>query len=96
MLNIPTRSAKMKEVLVPAIARPTMTAVQMIELMNRTPFEPFEIHLTDGARIKVEHPYEIATSPKSRACSIYDDDEGIMRIVAYRNITQVVTKAAAG
>lgn len=72
-----------------------MTAVQLIQLMNRTPFEPFEIHLTDGARIRVEHPYEIATRPKSLNCIIYDEDEG-MRIVAYRNITEVVTKITAG
>jgi hypothetical protein len=72
-----------------------MTAVQMIKLMNRTPFEPFEIHLTDGARIRVEHPYEIATRPTGRTCIIYDEDEG-MRIVAYRNITEVVTKTISG
>ncbi len=72
-----------------------MTALQLIKLMNRTPFEPFEIHLTDGARIRVEHPYEIATRPKSRTCIIYDEDEG-MRIVAYRNITEVVTKTTSG
>jgi hypothetical protein len=71
-----------------------MTATQMISLMNRTPFEPFEIHLTEGARIRVEHPYEIATRPKNATCIIFDDDEG-MRIVAYRNITEVVTKATA-
>ncbi len=28
-----------------------MNATQMIELRNRTPFEPFEIHLTDGTKI---------------------------------------------
>ena len=72
-----------------------MTAVQIIELRNRTPFEPFEIHLMDGARIRVEHPYEIATSPKARTCVIFDEDEG-MSTVAYRNITQVITKATAG
>jgi hypothetical protein len=72
-----------------------MTALQIIKLMNRTPFEPFEIYLTDGERIQVEHPYEIATAPKSRICSICDDEEGIMRIVAFRNITQVVTKTTA-
>ena len=47
-----------------------MTANQMIELMNRTPFEPLEIHQTDGARIVVEHPHLIATSPKSNSCWI--------------------------
>jgi hypothetical protein len=94
-LNIPARSAKMEKGLIPAIVRPIMTALQMIELRNRTPFEPFEIHLTDGARIRVEHPYEIATRPKARACIIYDQDEK-MRIVAYRNITEIVTKEIAG
>ena len=71
-----------------------MTAQQMIKLMNRVPFEPIEIHLTDGTHIRVEHPYEIATRPKSLSCIIYDEDEG-MRIVAYRIITEVVTKATS-
>ena len=69
-----------------------MTAIQMIELMNRTPFDPLEIHLSDGTVIHVEHPYNIATSPKARSCIIYGDEDR-MRIVAYRNITEVVTKA---
>ena len=71
-----------------------MTALQMIELMNRTPFEPFEIHLTEGTKILVEHPYFVATQPKSSTCFIYDDDER-MHFVAFRNITQVITKATA-
>jgi hypothetical protein len=68
-----------------------MTAIDTIRLMNRTPFEPFEIRLTDGTRIRVEHPYEIATNPKGRACVICTEDD--MRIVSYRNITEIVTKA---
>ncbi len=71
-----------------------MTAAKMIELMNRTPFEPLEIHLSDGTTIRVEHPYEIATQPKGSSCVIYDENER-MRIVAYRNITEVITTAAA-
>ena len=71
-----------------------MNATQMIELMNRTPFEPIEIHLNDGTQILVEHPYYIATRPKGSMCFIYDEDERI-RYVAYRNIAQVVTKATA-
>ena len=70
-----------------------MTANQMIELMNRTPFEPLEIHLSDGSSIRVEHPYEIATRPNSAACTIYGPDD-LMRIVAYRNITEVITRMA--
>jgi hypothetical protein len=72
-----------------------MTAQQMIQLMNRTPFEPLEIHLTDGTHIRVEHPYEISTAPKSAICSIFNDDDGLMRVVSFRNITEVVTKATA-
>ena len=33
-----------------------MSAIQLIELRNRTPFEPFEIRLTDGTHIRVEAP----------------------------------------
>jgi hypothetical protein len=68
----------------------SMTANQMIELMNRTPFEPLEVHLSDGAQIRVEEPWQISTSRNSPVCVIFDVDDR-MRIVAYRNITEVVT-----
>ena len=67
-----------------------MTANKMIELMNRMPFEPLEIHLSDGERIVVERPYQIATRPNGPSCVIYTDDDR-MRIVSYRNITEVIT-----
>ena len=72
-----------------------MNATHMIELMNRVPFEPLEIHLSDGTRIRVEQPFQIATRPNSPSCVIYDEDDR-MRIVAYRNITEVITAATAG
>jgi len=71
-----------------------MNATQMIELMNRTPFEPLEIHLSDGTRIRVEHPYHIATRRDSPTCIIFDESDR-MRIVAYRKITEVITAASA-
>jgi hypothetical protein len=67
-----------------------MNATRMIELMNRTPFEPLEIHLNNGANIKIEHPYQIATSQKSLTCTIYDTDDR-MRIVSFINITEIIT-----
>jgi hypothetical protein len=67
-----------------------MTVNRMIELMNRKPFEPLEIHLSDGERIQVEHPYQISTLPNRPTCTIYTEDER-MRIVTYRNITEVIT-----
>jgi hypothetical protein len=60
--------------------------------MNRTPFAAFEIHLTDGAHIKVEEPWQIATFPEGSTCTIYEDGDR-MRIIAVRNITEVLTVA---
>lgn len=70
-----------------------MNATQMIELMNRTPFEPLEIHLNDGTQIHVQHPYEIATRPNSPTCIVYDEGDK-MHYVAYRNISEVITTTA--
>jgi hypothetical protein len=67
-----------------------MNATQLLKLMNRAPFEPFEVHLSDGAHIRVEHPYQIATQANSPVCVVFDDSED-MHIVSYRNITEVGT-----
>lgn len=67
-----------------------MTATQMIELMNRIPFQPLEIHLNDGNRIVVEHPWQISTAPNSPTCVIYDLKD-LARFVSYRNMTEVIT-----
>ncbi len=71
-----------------------MNAAQVIQLMSRTPFEPLDIHLSSGTRIRVEHPYHIATRRDSPTCIIFGEDDR-MRIVAYRNITEVITAASA-
>jgi hypothetical protein len=68
-----------------------MTATQTIELMNRKPFDPFEVHLADGANIKVDEPWQISTSRNSPVCVIFDTDER-MGIISFRNITDVVTR----
>lgn len=66
-----------------------MTANRILELMNRSPFVPLEIHLSDGARIAVNHPYEIAVHPHSADFTVFDDQR--LRIVAVRNVTEIVT-----
>ena len=71
-----------------------MNATQMIELMNRDPFAPLNIRLSDGSRIRVEQPYEIATRPNSPSCAVYEEDDR-MRIVSFRNITEVITTTTA-
>ncbi len=66
-----------------------MTANQIIELMNGSPLSPLEIHLSAGARIRVEHPYEIATKPNSAICVVHDGE--VARFISFRNITEVIT-----
>jgi hypothetical protein len=72
-----------------------MNATQMLELMNRTPFEPLVIHLNHGAAIHVEDPFSISARGNSPTCIVFDDD-GIARFIAYRNIAEVVTKDVNG
>ena len=67
-----------------------MTANRMLELMNRTPFQPLEIHLSDGVTIRVEQPYEISTERNSPTLVVHEPNNR-MRVVAFRNITEVLT-----
>ena len=71
-----------------------MNATKMIELMNRVPFHPLEIHLNDGAKIYVEEPFQIATRRNSPTCIIFDSEERT-RFVAYRNIPESITASSA-
>ena len=66
-----------------------MTATQTIELMNRKPFDAFEVHLSDEPNIKDEVPWQMSTSRNSPVCAIFDADER-MRIISFHNITDVV------
>ena len=68
-----------------------MNATQMLELMNRTPFQPLEVRLNNGTVIHVDDPYSIAVKPNSSTCIIFDDG-GIARFVSYFNIGEVVTQ----
>ena len=67
-----------------------MNARQMIELLNRNPIEPIEIHLTNGTVIRIEHSYLIATAPQSSHCIIHGESESEpVRYAAYRNMAEV-------
>lgn len=73
-----------------------MNARQVIELLNRNPFEPLEIHLTNGTVIEVEYPYRIATAPDSSVCTIHGEVESEpVRFVAFRNIAEVKVRLSA-
>jgi hypothetical protein len=66
-----------------------MNATELIKLMNRSPFQPLEIHLNDGSIITVNEPFEIATQRTSPCFVAYTTDK--MDVVAYRNVTKVTT-----
>ena len=67
-----------------------MNATQILELLNRTPFQSLEIHLNNGTVIHVDTPFAIRALPHSSTCIVFDD-EGIARFITYRNMAEVVT-----
>jgi hypothetical protein len=72
-----------------------MNATQMLELMNRSPFQPLGIHLNNGTVIHVEEPFGIRATRHSPTCIVFDN-EGIARFIAYRNIAEVITTEVNG
>jgi hypothetical protein len=72
-----------------------MNATQMLELMNRVPFQPLEIHLNNGTLIHVEELFSIRAAQHSPTCVVFDD-EGIVCFIAYGNMAEVVTKDVNG
>lgn len=71
-----------------------MNATELIQLMNRTPFRPLTIHLSDGSSLTVNEPFEIATQRTSPAFIVYSADK--MEVVSYRNVTKIETPIGAG
>jgi len=67
-----------------------MTSKKLIELIVRTPFLPLEIRLSDGGTVRVDHPWQLATSANSPTCVFYGDNDE-MRIISLRNVTEIVT-----
>ncbi len=70
-----------------------MNAAELIKLMNRSPFQPLEIHLNDGTVIGVNEPFEMAVQRTSPCFIVYTPDK--THFVAYRNVTQVTTSVGA-
>ncbi|MEO1498211.1 MAG: hypothetical protein AAFV43_13795 [Planctomycetota bacterium] len=73
-----------------------MNASTMIDIVNRQPFEPIEVHLSDGEVLTIESLHLIATGRNKPTFILYTDEDETTRYVSYRNITQVVTKEPTG
>lgn len=67
-----------------------MTSNDIIALMNRTPFSPFEIRMADGNRVHVSEPFRVATKRNSPTCTVYADDDQT-HFITIRNITKIAT-----
>jgi len=67
-----------------------MNATQILDLLNRTPFQPLEIRLNNGTVVHVDTHFAIRVVPHSSSCIVFDD-AGIARFIAYRNMAEVVT-----
>ena len=42
------------------------------------PFRPFDIIMTNGGSVAVEHPEFMALSPKGRSVTVYEDDGALI------------------
>jgi hypothetical protein len=67
-----------------------MTANRLLVLMNRAPFQPLEIHLSDGVAIHVEQPYDVSTERNSPTFVVHEPNNR-MRVISFRNVTEVIT-----
>lgn len=72
-----------------------MNASVLLQLMNQMPFEPLEVHLNNGTAIEISEPYQVATAPNSPAFTVYLLDKDEVRHVAFRNVAEIVSKAAS-
>ena len=70
-----------------------MNATELIKLMNRTPFQPLEIHLNDGSVISVNEPFELATQRTSPCFIVYGSEK--MDVVSFRNVAKITTPIVA-
>lgn len=54
-----------------------MTAQQVLAFRNATPFKPFELLLSDGRAIEVQHPDFATVSEDDELIHVYELPDGI-------------------
>lgn len=57
-----------------------MNANELKDIYSAAPFQPFELVLTNGARILVDHPEFMAFSPDYRTVYVSKVSGGVQRI----------------
>jgi hypothetical protein len=65
-----------------------MNSSELLQQINRRPFEPFEIRMTSGERVAVERSEQIASAPNSASCAVYEPG-GVPRILELGSIADI-------
>lgn len=73
-----------------------MTAEQIREFVKRKPFEPFTIHLSDGAQFKVTHPEALVVPPGWSTTAIVTFPKDRFTFVSLNNVTHISELRRAG
>jgi len=66
-----------------------MTADQLRDIKNKTPFKPFTIHMSDGKEIRIEDPESLVLPRDWSTDAIVTMPRGRFAFVYLRNITHV-------
>ncbi len=70
-----------------------MTPEEMIGMMRRVPFEPFELHLNNGANFRVTQPDQAMVYPEGE--SLYLVANGKVERVSLINVAHVTSEAVS-
>lgn len=68
-----------------------MTIERLIELVNRKPFKPFVIHLTDGETIEIDSEKTILFPERHPELIIVFSENGAIHLFEYTVIASLVT-----
>jgi hypothetical protein len=52
-----------------------MTVRQLYDARDAIPFQPFDIHLSDGRSLIVRHPEMLSISSRNRTAVVYGSDD---------------------
>jgi hypothetical protein len=69
--------------------RSAMTADDLRELKNKTPFSPFTIHMNGGKSIKVDDPEDLVIPRGWRTDAIVTHPSGRFAFVYIRNVSHI-------
>jgi|GEM_PF-410173 len=72
-----------------------MTADTIRGFLNREPFAPFTIRLSDGRRFDVKHPEFVAVHPEVDTMAILFLPRGRFEFICLRNVTGVQSEGEA-